>query len=105
LSKRDRPEIVEIEIFEQRYPLRLASPAQKDEIQEVAAEVDRRMREIARQSGTVDSLKVAILTALHLAEESRHRDTGSKKLETSVRSGARKWIAAIEKELEGTDGR
>lgn len=100
MSKLNRPEIIEVEIFEQRYPLRLATPAQKEEILEVAAEVDRRMRDIARQSGTVDSLKVAILTALHLAEESRQQDGGSKKLESAIRSGAKKWITAIEKALE-----
>ena len=53
--------------------MRLASPAEKDDILKVAAEVDQRMRDIARQTGTVDSLKVAILTALHLAEESREQ--------------------------------
>ena len=99
MSKKDKHDIVEIEIYDQRYPLRLSTPAAREEILKLAEVVDHRMREIAEQTGTVDSLKVAILTALHLAEETRQKDGGSKKLESSVRTGAKKLIAAIEKEL------
>jgi len=99
LSKKDRVDIVEIEIYDQRYPLRLSSPAEREEILKLAEVVDHRMREIAQQTGTVDSLKVAILTALHLAEETRQKDSGSKKLESSVRAVSKKLISAIDKEL------
>lgn len=99
MSKKDRPNIVEIEIFDNRYPLRLATEAEREDILKVAEEVDQRMREIARQTGTVDSLKVAILTALHLADESRELNAGSRKLESAVRVGSRKWIAEIDSEL------
>lgn len=99
MSKKDRSDIVEVEIYDQRYPMRLSTPGERDEILKLAEVVDHRMREIAEQTGTVDSLKVAILTALHLAEETREKDGGSKKLESSVRTGAKKLIAAIDKEL------
>ena len=99
MSKKDRVDIVEIEIYDQRYPLRLSSPAEREEILKLAEVVDHRMREIAQQTGTVDSLKVAILTALHLAEETRQKDSGSKKLESSVRAVSKKLISAIDKEL------
>ena len=99
MSRKDPAEIVEIEVFDHKYPLRLRTPAERNHILQVAAEVDHRMREIARQSGTVDSLKVAILTALHMAEESSDSDPASKKLESAVRAGAKKWITAIDKEL------
>ena len=99
MSKKDRSDIVEVEIYDQRYPMRLSAPGERDEILKLAEVVDHRMREIAEQTGTVDSLKVAILTALHLAEETREKDGGSRKLESSVRAGAKKLIAAIDKEL------
>ena len=99
MSKKNKGDIVEIEIYDQRYPLRLNTPAERDEILKLAEVVDHRMREIAEQTGTVDSLKVAILTALHLAEETRQKDGGSKKLESAVRAGTKKLLAAIEKEL------
>ena len=99
MSKKDKGDIVDIEIYDQRYPLRLKTPAERDEILKLAEVVDHRMREISEQTGTVDSLKVAILTALHLAEETRQKDGGSKKLESAVRTGTKKLLAAIEKEL------
>lgn len=96
---KQRHDVVEIEIFDQRYPLRLNTPAEKDEILELAGEVDRRMREIASQTRTVDSLKVAILTALHLAQEKRETSGGNRQLESTVKSAARKWIREIDKVL------
>lgn len=40
-----------------------------DYLLEIAAEVDRRMREVAETTGTADSLKVAILASLNLADD------------------------------------
>jgi cell division protein ZapA len=100
LSRRDQQQIVEIEVYDQRYPLRLASPGEREDILKLAEEVDSRMREIARQTGTVDSLKVAILTALHLAQDAREqRIQPDPRLANAVGRGARKWIAEIDKVL------
>ncbi len=47
---------------------------------ELAARVDRKMKEIAEATGTADTLKVAILAALNLADESSEvRRTGTLK--------------------------
>ena len=92
-------EVIEVDIFDQRYPLRLNTPAEREEILKLAAEVDIRMREIASQTRTVDSLKVAILTALHLAHEKREKSADNGQLESAVESGARKWIEAIDNVL------
>ena len=100
MSKKHKPEIVEIEIYDQRYPLRLNSSAERSEILKIAEEVDMRMREIAMQTGTVDSLKVAILTALHLAQERREKNDGDRRLEKAVASGSQKWIRELNKILE-----
>jgi len=58
---------VRVEIYGQAYSIR--TEGQAEHIQALADLVDRRMAEIARQTLTVDSLKVAILAALHIAEE------------------------------------
>jgi cell division protein ZapA len=58
---------VRVEIYGQAYSIR--TEAGRDHIQTLAELVDRRMKEIARVTHTVDSLKVAILAALHIAEE------------------------------------
>ena len=60
---------VEVEIYDQKYSLLLKTPLPDSEVRKIAAEVDSRMRDIAAQANTPDSLKVAILTALHLAQE------------------------------------
>jgi cell division protein ZapA len=92
-------EVIEIEVFDRRYPLRVTSDLDRKHVMELAAEVDRRMREIATQTRTVDSLKIAILTALHLVEELRERTGGDQELEKAVRSFSRKWIREIDKVL------
>jgi cell division protein ZapA (FtsZ GTPase activity inhibitor) len=100
LSRKDHRDIVEIEVYDQTYPLRLATSAEREDVLKLAEEVDLRMREIAKQTGTVDSLKVAILTALHLAQDARDKQAvPDTRLENAVRRGSMKWIAAIDELL------
>jgi cell division protein ZapA len=54
-------------IYNQTYNLR--SDHDPEYIHELAAHVDKRMNEIARATMTVDSLRVAILAALQIADE------------------------------------
>lgn len=58
---------VKVEIYNQSYQIR--GDGNGDYIQQLAAYVDRHMREIASGTLTVDSLRVAILAALHIADE------------------------------------
>ena len=60
---------IEIEIYDQRYSLVLKSSVEEAEVRRLADDIDTRMREIAAGTNTADSLKVAILTALHLAQD------------------------------------
>ena len=64
-----KPRPVEVEIYDQKYSILLKTPLSENEVRKLAAEVDARMRDIAAQAQTPDSLRVAILTALHLAHE------------------------------------
>jgi cell division protein ZapA len=68
LSK-NKPRTIEVDIYDQKYSIVLKSSLTESEICDLAAQVDARMRNIASQANTPDSLKVAILTALHLAQE------------------------------------
>ncbi|HUD72508.1 MAG TPA: cell division protein ZapA [Dongiaceae bacterium] len=67
----DRPSshLIQVEIFGQSYNLR--GEGDTSYLQELAGYVDKRMREVADATGTVDSLKVAILAALNIADEAR----------------------------------
>src|ERR1700694_1088184 len=58
---------VRVEIYNQTYNIR--SDGDTEYIIQLAEFVDSRMREISSGTLTVDSLKVAILAALHVADE------------------------------------
>jgi cell division protein ZapA len=60
---------IQIEIYDQKYSLVLKTHVEEAEVRKLAEEVDAKMREIAAGANTADSLKVAILTALHLAQD------------------------------------
>jgi cell division protein ZapA len=57
---------VTVDIFDQNYRLRGQDP---EYIHQLAALVDSKMRLVASQGKTVDSLRVAVLAALNIADE------------------------------------
>jgi len=58
---------IRVEIYNQTYNIR--SDGDSEYLMQLADFVDSRMREISSGTLTVDSLKVAILAALHIADE------------------------------------
>ncbi|MBA3322516.1 MAG: cell division protein ZapA [Pyrinomonadaceae bacterium] len=58
---------IRVEIYNQIYNIR--SDGDSEYVMQLAEFVDHRMREISSGTLTVDSLKVAILAALHIADE------------------------------------
>src|SRR6185436_7450622 len=61
------PPTIRVEIYNQTYNIR--SDGDSEYLMQLADFVDSRMREISSGTLTVDSLKVAILAALHIADE------------------------------------
>jgi cell division protein ZapA len=59
--------LVPVQIFGQRYPIRSSLDPQY--VQELASYVDERMRAAADQSPAGDSLRLAVLAALNIADE------------------------------------
>jgi cell division protein ZapA len=57
---------IAVEIYDQVYNLRGTDPAY---IERLAAIVDAKMRAVSAQGNTVDSLRVAVLAALNIADE------------------------------------
>jgi cell division protein ZapA len=55
-----------VDIYDQTYHLSGDDP---EHIRNLAAQVDAKMRAVAAQGRTVDSLRVAVLAALNLADE------------------------------------
>lgn len=70
-------ESIQVEIFGQTYSLKVAND--REYIRQLAAFVDGRMKDVQKGTGTSDVYRIAILTALNIADElyrlrSRHDD-------------------------------
>ena len=74
--------VTRIEIYDQTYQIR--GEVDTEHIRSLAAYVDRKMREIADASKTVDSLKVAVMAALNIADELFQERDNSRKLDSIV---------------------
>jgi cell division protein ZapA len=62
----DSTQFVTVDIYDQTYRLRGQDPAY---IQHLAEVVDTKMRAVAAQGKSVDSLRVAVLAALNITDE------------------------------------
>jgi cell division protein ZapA len=60
-------QVVEVKIYNQTYYIR--GEGDTEYIQQLAAYIDQRMREVSAGTMTADSLRVAILAALNIADE------------------------------------
>ena len=63
----EKPNLVHVEIFGQTYAVRAG--AERGYVEKLAAHVDAQMREVSRGLGAVDSVRIAVLAALNLADE------------------------------------
>ncbi|MCJ7586650.1 MAG: cell division protein ZapA [Candidatus Aminicenantes bacterium] len=61
--------VVEIEIYGQRYKIRVKGEEDERYIGQLTAYVDQKMHEIAVKSKSSDMLKVAVLAALNIADD------------------------------------
>jgi cell division protein ZapA (FtsZ GTPase activity inhibitor) len=84
---------IEVEIYDQVYSVLVTAPLEEPDVRQLAEDLDARMRQIAAATNTADSLKVAVLTALHLAQE--YRDLQQKCAQKTY-----EWSAALEQVLK-----
>jgi cell division protein ZapA len=88
-----RPRTIEVEIYDQKYSIVLKTPLDESEVRKLADDIDTRMREISAGANTADSLKVAVLTALHVALDYRE-------LKRKCDLKADEWTHALEQVLK-----
>jgi cell division protein ZapA len=88
-----RSRTVDVEIYDQKYSIVLKTSLPEAEVRKLAEEIDMRMRDIAAQANSPDSLKVAILTALHLAQEFHE-------LQRNCEEKTEEWSLALEQVLK-----
>ncbi len=63
----DKSSALQVEIFGQTYTVRAGSDPQY--VERLAAHVNSEMWEVSRSGGAVDSMRVAVLAALNIADE------------------------------------
>jgi cell division protein ZapA len=91
---------VKVEIYGQSYTL--SGEVDEAYVQKLAGYVDEKMRAVAAATQTVDSVRVAVLAAMALADElhSRENDTGHR--DDALRERAQQCLTILERALKQT---
>jgi cell division protein ZapA len=92
-----RSETVTVRIYDREYTLRTSDNASN--LLELCRELDRRMRECAQASGSVDTLKVAILTALGLTDELERAREALQKMDDAVSRRSIECVSMLDRFL------
>jgi cell division protein ZapA len=89
---------MKIEIFDQTYNVN--ADGNEEYLAELAAYVDTKMRAVSESTQLVDSVKVAVLAALNIADETFTLRQRTQKLEGPIRQRMEKCVSLVEKALE-----
>jgi cell division protein ZapA len=89
---------VKVDIYDQSY--NISAGDNEAHIRELAAYVDSKMREVAEATRMVDSVKVAVLAALNIADEYFSVRSRQQGIEGPLRKRVEKCVALVEKALE-----
>ena len=100
-SRTDAAQSIRVEIYNQTYNIR--SDGDNDYILRLAEYVDTKMREISSGTLTVDSLKVAILAALHIADEFHQLKTQQEQADAQLASRSAECSEMLDRVLKHRD--
>lgn len=89
---------MKIEIYGQQYNVR--ADENEDQLKELAAFVDTKMREVAEATHTVDSVRVAVLAALNIADELHTLQARLEVIDGPLQKRVEKCVTMVEKALE-----
>jgi len=95
----DDKQTVQVSIFHQNYTLRASG--NEREIQELADSVDELMNAIAARSSSGDSLRVAVLACLHLADRLRGLEGELTQLRQRVDEKSRHFRLLLDQAIDG----
>jgi cell division protein ZapA len=93
-----REQTVKINIYDQSYNVN--ADGNEEYLNELAAYVDGKMRFIAESTKMVDSVKVAVLAALNIADEMFATRKRQEELEGPLRERVQGCVSMVEKALE-----
>jgi len=90
----DSEEVTTVRIFNQTYKVR--SGNEPEYIRELAALLDDKMSEISQLTPTVDTVRVAVLAALNIADEYFLTQARLEALEQEIEERSEKMISRLE---------
>ncbi|HXW17604.1 MAG TPA: cell division protein ZapA [Candidatus Acidoferrales bacterium] len=91
---------MKIEIYNQSY--NVSADENEEYIKQLAEFVDGKMRSVAEATRTVDSVRVAVLAALNIADELHALKRRQDALEGPLRKRVEKCVALVDKAIEQT---
>jgi cell division protein ZapA len=94
----EAPNLVHVEIFGQTYAVRGADAAH---VEQLGKYVDEQMQQISRSSGAVDSVRIAVLAALNIADEYFRLKSGGTAGDGDIKQRAKKLADTLEQALSG----
>ena len=89
---------IKVEIYDQFYNLR--GDLDETYVHELAHFVDEKMRSVAETTRTVDSMRVAVLAALNIADELHTLRQRNSELETDLRRRTERCLTLVEQALK-----
>ena len=91
---------IKVQIFDQTY--QIAAGLEPEYVEELAQYVDGRMREVARATGTVDTVKVAVLAALAISDELHALRQSREDGRDELRQRAERCLKLVERAIQQT---
>ncbi len=95
MSEQPEPSSVRVKIYDREYAFRTTGDPER--LRALCADLDRLMRDIANSTGAVDTLKVAVLAALSLADELRRVMEEMKKFDESIGRRSLACVSMLER--------
>ncbi len=89
--------VVTVKIYDREYALRTSGDTER--LRSLCTDLDKRMRELAASSGSVDTLRVAVLAALSLADELYRSREALLKMDDTVSQRALACVTMLDRFL------
>jgi len=95
----EKPNLLHVETFGQTYAVRAGG--EPGFVEELASQVDAQMREVSKQSGAVDTVRIAVLAALNIAAELKDARMRIEQADDKIRLRAEMLARVLSSAIDG----